>query len=299
MKRNVVFICVLVMIFILSPLFSQEKDPIFNQSRIKNYLPHMTWQEVEEALKTTDMVLIPVGSVEQHGKHLPLGTDIFAAIETAQLIAQKADILVAPVSFLGYADYHMGFPGTMTLTPETFEAVLFESVQSLLRHGFKRFLIYTGHGGNTTSVTKVIHRINHQTGATAVSLNEIPVPSPDDVEEIPLDWHAGVSETSKMLYLTPSLVNMKNAEKPVLTFPAAAQKALSSLEGQIQDQLIQAMTFLPKNTGKHASTREMTHNGVITTGDPGTATAERGKKEVTIFVDAAVHFIETWKEIEP
>ena len=180
-------VCVFMVLVLRALLFSQGTGSIHDEARVHNYLPHMTWQELEEALKTTDMVLIPVGSVEQHGKHLPLGTDIFAAIETAQLIAQKADIVVAPVSFLVYAEYHMGFPGTMTLTPETFEAVLFEGVQSLIRHGFKRFLIYTGHGGNSTSMTKVIHRINHQTAATAISLNAIQLPPLEGVEEEQID----------------------------------------------------------------------------------------------------------------
>ena len=287
MKRSCLF-CVLIVSVVLTPLFSQETGPIHDEAKVKNYLPHMTWQEVEEALKTTDMALIPVGSVEQHGKHLPLGTDIFAAIETAQLIAQKADIIVAPVSFLGYADYHMGFPGTMTLTPETFEAVLFEGVQSLARHGF------------STSITKVIHRINHQTKATAVSLNHIHIPPSEEVNEVQIDWHAGVSETSKMLYLTPSLVNMSRAEKPELTFPPAAQKALFNMpSAKDVESFVQTITFLPKKTGKKASTREMTSNGVITTGDPKTATVERGKTEVDRFVNAAVKYIEAWKRIEP
>jgi creatinine amidohydrolase len=300
MKRDSVFLCALAVLLFVSLLFSQENSPIHNESRVKNYLPHMTWQEVEEALKTTDMALIPVGSVEQHGRHLPLGTDIFAAIEMAQLIARKTDIIVAPVSILGYADYHMGFPGTMTLTPETFEAVLFEGVQSLVRHGFKRFLIYTGHGGNNTSITKVIHRINHQTGATAISLNAIQLPPLEGVEEVQLDWHAGVSETSKMLYLTPSLVQIEKAEKPELTLPPAAQKAIFSMpSAKDVESFVQAITFLPEKTGKRATTRDMTSNGVITTGDPKTATAERGKKEVDLFVNAAVKYIEAWKKIGP
>ena len=299
MKPSNFLFCILAVLMALSPLFSQDESPIDNKGKVKNYLPHMTWQEVEEALKRTDMVLIPVGSVEQHGKHLPLGTDILAAIKTAQLIAQKTEVIVAPVGFLGYADYHMGFPGTMTLSPETFGAVLFEGAQSLMRHGFKHFFIYTGHGGNSTAVNNVIHRINHTTEAVAVSLNGIQLPPSESGPEIQLDWHAGVDETSKMLYLTPSLVDMSKAEKPTLTFPPAAQKALFTMTSAKDiETFVQTITFLPKKTGKKASTREMTSNGVITTGDPGDATVERGQREVARFVDAAVQFIEAYKKIE-
>jgi len=299
MKQSRYFLYLYALLILSSPLYSQDESPIHNKGKVKNYLPHMTWQEVEEALKRTDMILIPLGSVEQHGKHLPLGTDIYAAIKTAQLIAQKTDVIVAPVGLLGYADYHMGFPGTMTLSPGTFESVLFEGVQSLIRHGFKNFFIYNGHGGNTTAINNVIHQINHTTKATAVSLNGIQLPPSETGPEIQLDWHAGVDETSKMLYLTPSLVDMSKAEKPTLSFPPATQKAIFTMPS-VKDieTYVQTVTFLPIKTGKKASTREMTNNGVITTGDPKDATLEKGRKEVERFIDAAVRFIEAWKKTE-
>src|SRR5512139_1299051 len=137
-----------------------DSNPLFGDKRIKNYLPHMTWVEVEQALTHTDAVIIPLGSTEQHGRHLPLGTDSFEAVETAKLIAQKADVLVAPVVLAGLSSHHMGFPGTITLTPETFEAVVYETAQSLIGHGFRKILIFSGHGGNAVSVAAIIQRIN-------------------------------------------------------------------------------------------------------------------------------------------
>jgi len=279
---------------------SQELNPLFTEKKIKNYLPHMTWKEVEIALQRTDMVIIPVGSIEQHGKHLPLCTDICGVIEECKLIAQKADVLVAPVMWVGISEHHMGFPGTMTISPETFEAVVFESALSLIRHGFKKILIYNGHGGNNTAVNNVLHRINHKTEATAVSLNAVEPPreASDALPEI--DWHAGVGETSWMLYVANSLVDMSKAEKPVLTFPPSAQKALAKAkEDPNLGAIAWATLFTPKKIGKKASTREMTNNGVMSTGDPKDARAELGKKSVQRLVDAAVKFIEEWKKIDP
>jgi creatinine amidohydrolase len=274
-------------------------NPLFKETKVKNYLPHMTWKEVEEALTRTDMVIIPVGSIEQHGKHLPLCTDIYAVIETSKLIAQQAEVLVAPAVFVGLSEHHLGFPGSLTLTPATFEAVVFEVAQSLMHHGFNKIMIYNGHGGNTTSVVNVVQKINQTTSATAVFLNEIQLPPEENPEPtVPYDSHAGEGETSTMLYLAPSLVDMSQAEKPVLTIPPTAQKALDHIEAEPNLRLVQsANMWRPKSAGKKASTREMTNNGVFTTGDPKKATAERGRKSRQRFIDAAVKFINEWKKI--
>jgi creatinine amidohydrolase len=274
-------------------------NPLFKETKVKNYLPHMSWKEVEEALTRTDMVIIPVGSIEQHGKHLPLCTDIYAVIETSKLIAQQADVLVAPAVLVGLSAHHLGFPGSLTLTPATFEAVVYEVAQSLIHHGFNKIMIYNGHGGNNVSVVKIVEKINHTTSATAVFLNEIQLPPEENPEEeIPFDSHAGEGETSTMLYLAPSLVDMSKAEKPVLTIPPTAQKALDNIEAEPNLRLVQqANMWRPKDAGKKASSREMTNIGVFTTGDPKKATAERGRKARQRFIDAAVKFINEWKKI--
>lgn len=291
-------------IFIMAILgtvgFSQELNPLFTEKKIKNYLPHMTWLEVETALQRTDMVIIPVGSIEQHGKHLPLCTDIQGVLEECKLIAQKADVLVAPVMWVGVSEHHMGFPGTMTISPETFEAVVFESALSLIRHGFKKILIYNGHGGNNTAVSNILHKINHKTEATAISLNMVEPPREESDALPQVDWHAGVGETSWVLYLANSLVDMSKAEKPVLTFPPSIQELLiQARENPSLGAVAMASLFTPKKIGKKGSTRELTNNGVVSTGDPKDARPELGRKGVQRLVDAAVKFIEEWKEIDP
>jgi len=294
-------IMILVVILIAGIIgFAQDRNPLFQQKKIKNYLPHMTSEEFAQAMKKTDMVIIPIGSVEQHGKHLPLGTDFYSANETAKLIAQQVDVLVAPVLMLGLAKYHMGFPGTMTLSPETFEAVLYESAQSLISHVIKKIMLYNGHGGNNQSVSKVVYKINQTTSAVAVWLNNItPLKNANPPDFPPYDWHAGVSETSEMLYLTPSLVVMSKAEKPVITFPPGVQKIqeLTKEDPNIQ-HLMMSYFFTPKKTKKQGSTSEMTSTGVFTMGNPKDARPEYGKKKIDPFINAAVKFIKTWKKIK-
>jgi creatinine amidohydrolase len=296
-KESIAIIFILVILATAG--FSQELNPLFSEKKIKNYLPHMTWLEVETALQRTDMVIIPVGSIEQHGKHLPLCTDIQGVMEECKLIAQKTDVLVAPVMWVGVSEHHMGFPGTMTISPETFEAVVLESALSLIRHGFKKFLIYNGHGGNNTAVNNILHKINHNTEATAVSLNAVEPPREESDALPQIDWHAGVGETSWMLYLANNLVDISMAEKPVLTFPPEVHKIMEKAkENPSLGAIAWASLFTPKKIGKKASTREMTNNGVVSTGDPKDARAELGRKGVQRLVDAAVKFIEEWKRID-
>jgi creatinine amidohydrolase len=294
--------------FLLSPVvllaiavmaLAQDTNPLFKESKIRNYIPHMTWQEVEQALQRTDMVIIPVGSIEQHGKHLPLGTDILAAMEGCMLLAQKTDVLIAPVVLAGLSEHHMGFPGTITLSPETFEAVIMDTAHSLIRHGFRKIMIYNGHGGNSVSVKNAVQKINQTTVATAVLLNDLRPPAAGTEQDMPaIDWHAGVGETSLMLYLTPSLVDMSRAEKPTLTLPEIAQKAQAGIKSEPNLELvISANLFRPKDTAKKASSREMSATGVFTSGDPSTATARLGKDEVEGFLQVAVKFIEAWKSV--
>jgi creatinine amidohydrolase len=283
-----------------SPIRAQDANPLFTQEKVKNYLPHMSWVEVAELLSSTDVALIPVGSLEQHGKHLPLGTDFLAASEACKLVAQETDVLVVPVVMAGISAHHLGFAGSLTLSPALFEEVIFETVQNLIHHGVRKIAFYNGHGGNSASLANVINRINNSTDAAAVDLGEIqrseresPFPAPA------MDFHAGVGETSWMLYLTPQLVDMSMAENPVLTPPAQARKAWESMTGANAELVAFTHLFRPEKSGKKAASHEISSNGVFTTGNLAESSVARGKFRFDHFVEDAVRFIEEWKGIGP
>ena len=107
----------LLLAFSVVPLSAsaQATNPLWHEEKIANYLPHMTWPEVQALRARTDMVIIPIAAMEQHALHLPIGTDYFNGLERAKLIAQKAAVLVAPILLPGNSPYHMEFPGTITL----------------------------------------------------------------------------------------------------------------------------------------------------------------------------------------
>ena len=146
-------------------------NPLWHEQKVKNYLPHMTSPEVRDLLTRTDMVVLTVASLEQHGLQGPIGTDYLSVVERAKLIAQKTDVLVAPILFPGNSPYHMAFPGTITLPAETIQLVYFQAAQSLIASGFKRFLFLNGHAGNASIVHYVVDRINHETAGIAVELD--------------------------------------------------------------------------------------------------------------------------------
>jgi creatinine amidohydrolase/Fe(II)-dependent formamide hydrolase-like protein len=262
-------------------------------------LQEMSWVDIKEYLKTNDMVIIPLGATEQHGPHLPLGTDYYESFGISKLISEQTGVVVAQVLMVGYSIYHSGFPGTLSLKPETMEQVLFESVEVLLKYGFRRFMFFNYHGGNNIVQDKVIHRINHSTKGIAVAIGIGNSIQKEEEEEEFFDWHAGKSETSIMLYIRPDLVRMDRAEKPGLTF-TPQMKELRELSKKHPELLHvwQKLFGVPVESGKGGASHELSSNGVWSFSDPKTATKEIGEKTVTKMVDTAVSFINAWKEVK-
>ena len=87
-----------------------QTNPLWTQQKVKNYLPHMTVPEVRQLLTQSDMVVIPITALEQHGLHLPIGTDFLNGLERVKMIAQRTDVLVAPIQVLVWmaASAHSG-----------------------------------------------------------------------------------------------------------------------------------------------------------------------------------------------
>ena len=284
---------ILFCLFIVVPVFGKEES----KSLI---LQEMTWTDVRDYLKDNDMVIIPLGSTEQHGPHLPLGTDCYEATGISKLISAKTGVIVAPVLLVGYSEYHSGFPGSLSIKPETMEQVLFETAEMLIKYGFRRIMFFNYHGGNRVVENKVIHRINHETEAIAVAIGAgSTIHRGRREEEVFFDYHAGIGETSSMLYLKPELVKMKRAKRPRMNF--TPQMGELFILGQKNPDLMmvwESLLAVPEETNKGGASHEISNNGIWTFGDPKKATSEKGEKAATRMVEKAVKFIEDWRRIQ-
>lgn len=302
-------VTILALGFALSPCVASAQTPELPPVlKVRNYLPHMTRPEVEDLLTRTDMVIFPVGALEQHGTHLPIGTDHLNGVERAKRVAQRADVLVAPILLPGQSPYHMEFAGTVTLPSTLVQEVYVESAKSLIRHGFKRFLILNAHGGNRAITTFIVDRINQETEGIAVDLGAVAGPltvrerDPEPTPSVPvLDRHGGTGETSRSLYLIPALVDLDAIEVAQLTMPAHMEAMLPEVLAGDPTALAVFLAEGLKDevTGKGTSAAQMSTTGVWGERDPAEATIERGRTMTESFVDAAVAFMARWNELRP
>jgi creatinine amidohydrolase len=175
-------------------------------------LAELTWSEVE-AVDREVVVLIPTGSLEQHGAHLPLFTDslIATAVAEAAERALPEQVLLTPTLWLGASGHHLRFPGSLSASFETYEGAIQDVVSCLLPHGFRKFMVLNGHGGNTSPNDVAMRRLKARhpeaslghVGYFAFCEEAIAA-----TLEGPLKGmrHACEAETSLMLHLHPHLV---------------------------------------------------------------------------------------------
>jgi creatinine amidohydrolase len=227
-------------------------------------LERMTWQDIGAAIadgKTT--AIICAGSSEQHGPHLPEGTDAMIGEGLAVRLAQKlGNALVAPVIRPGCSDHHLAFPGTVSISAELLQGTIEAYLASLRLHGFKNFFIFSSHGGNFPVLTRMVEQglpedvfvVSDLINFAGVMLGALKRFGRDD-HTIP---HADASETGEMLVLQPDLVHMDRAERGFV--------------GEVDpDKLMKE------------GLKSVTKNGVL--GDPVGATEEMGEQVLDDLVD--------------
>lgn len=133
---------------------------------------HLTWPEINEAVEQGKLVILPVAAIEQHGHHLPLDVDtrLVTAICREAGVRSPADILVMPPVHYGFCHHVMDFPGTITISPRTFNGYLVDIGRSVAHHGFTRMLIVNGHGSNAPLVEMAGRQLNLETGLLCATL---------------------------------------------------------------------------------------------------------------------------------
>ena len=177
-----------------------------NKNRAPWRFHHCTHGEIKAYFETNGLVIIPTGSCEQHGLHLPLFTDTLIAEAMAERVGEKEGVLVLPALPYGNSSNHECFPGTVTVDPRTYVRFVQDMVGSLLRHGATKILFINGHSGNAASLQEACDFARENGGFACVAnwysiIGELE-PS------MALSGHADFVETSPLLALCPELVQL-------------------------------------------------------------------------------------------
>jgi creatinine amidohydrolase len=170
----------------------------------------MSQPDAERLLAASGTVVLAAGSVEQHGGHLPLGTDAFAALSIAERVAHRLDTAVASLGPIGVAHYHLGWPGTLSLAPSTLAAVVIDVCGSLHGAGVRRVLIVNWHEGNSSTLRLSADEAQRRFGVQVVIAEAHVITHstyPDEMEFT----HAGAMETAAVLAYEPDLVHLDRA----------------------------------------------------------------------------------------
>ncbi len=249
----------------------------------------MQWHEqswpVIQRLDKRIPVVIPLGSCEQHGRHLPVLVDTFQVAAIAERVEQRLgnQVLMTPALWVGSSHHHLDFPGTISLRPSLYTQVIQDLARCVLRAGFKRFFFLNGHGGNETPVAQALSELvatDDQADACHLALaswwqvgRAAMAPNRHGMASEALS-HACEYETSLMLFLRPELVHQAQARDVV-------------------DRLKNAWVDSSAAGGRVAVFHRFarfTAPGSI--GTPTQATAEKGKSLFGAVVDEIVHFLE-------
>ncbi len=243
-------------------------------------LAEMSWPEVRVRFKETDIALLPVGAIEQHGPHLPLDTDAWDADHLARRVAEvcsRPRPLVLPLVPYGVSYSHEDFSGTLSVTPDTLARYVYEVGMSAARHGITKLVIINGHGGNIPTLQFAAQMINKDAHIfTCVDTGETSEPDVAALAETRNDVHAGEIETSTSLATRPELVRMDKARKFVPRFES------------------QYMNFgAARRVEWFSHTAPISPSGVL--GDPTKATREKGQRIWMSMVRHLVAFVEALK----
>ncbi len=182
------------------------------------FMPEITMDEFTAGLQKTHSVLIPFGSTEEHGSHLPLDTDTLHAIEVGKKLSRKRDIFIAAPIHYGVCRSSSEHPGTVSIRTETLKALVIDIVSALYQKGLRNFVLLSGHAGGThmavlTDAGECL--LNKFDDLRIAVLTEYMLAAKEGrhLIETEGDSHAGEIETSRMLHSHPHLVKGRAARE--------------------------------------------------------------------------------------
>jgi creatinine amidohydrolase len=245
----------------------------------------MTWPEIKAAAAEERVAVVPIATIEDHGLHLPVDTDLLLCATVCEQAVSRAPeraVLVPPINH-GYSPHHMDFPGPITIGAETLIRYGVDVCKSLAHHGFKKILIVNGHGSNTPFIDIIARLAVVETGALAAAVNYWAAPGVREVAESLRESeriggmnHACEFETSMYLAIKPELVDMSKAVHELAHRPS--KNYWTDLVGG--DGPLVMMEYWST----------LTDSGVM--GDPTKASAEKGRKLLEASATGVVELID-------
>jgi creatinine amidohydrolase len=229
----------------------------------------LTQLEIAAQFRKNPLVILPAGSVEQHGPHLPTGTDIFAANVIGHAVAERMDGLVLPGGPLGVTPFHMPYEGTISLTPDTYMRLVRETCASTASHGAKYLLILNWHEGNIPSLAIAADALHREHGMTVLTVQACYVAADLFGAECGGLTHGGEIEALAVLACRPELVHLDRAEH-----------SSEHQHAKKMDKLRRTRSFQPVLN----NIRTIAPTGWY--GDPRPATVAKGQNMIASIADA-------------
>jgi len=193
---------------------------------------NLTVLQFKQAVQDTGVCIIPLGVLEKHGNHLPLGTDMFTARAVCQAAAEKESAVVFPYYFMGQISEARHYPGTVAVSHKSMMENLLEMCDEIARNGFKKILVMSGHGGNnsflpffTQQFTSIDRDYCVYTGFIGNYSHQQRKQIQEKAQKEDLGQHAGILETSMIMHLQPNLVQMQDQDPA----QGASQKRLDNI----------------------------------------------------------------------
>lgn len=250
-------------------------------------LQHMTWEEVKSEIEQDQVMILPFGSVEQHGPHLPVGSDSLVAIALAEAAAARTGAVVVPPLWFGWSPHHMVLPGTITVRPEVLLEIAYDIVESLAKHGCRRFVMINGHRlVNIAWMQMACERIRRNYDVQ-IALFDPAYMQKDIIGEMGFGriGHAEEIESSHMWHCYPELYHEDRA-KDFVPEPSPLYVVDPSYAGD-------TLCYIPSNVKGMADSVKAAGG---TTGRPTTASAEKGKKYHEHLVERLVQVVELLRQ---
>lgn len=203
------------------------------------HLENLSYVEVQQYLESNDILILPTGVLEPHGRHLPLGTDGHCAAAVGEAIAERVNALIAPCLHYGVIDRLAGYPGSSTVSEATYEALVRETIESFASSGFRTIIVCNGHGPNQPAIERVARELIRDRDVYILVVAWYAL-SAQIAQEMYDDrgGHGGIQETSLMLSACPDLVKQHLyddsdfclVEEGATTFPSPSALILTRPE---------------------------------------------------------------------